>query len=205
MKHLALIAAFALAGLLPSGAVTLNMEAYGAALHGWKKDRTASYTINNNRYRTHQPTGTVTDGGGLFLSTRIEEGGRLSTGAVSFLELTFDPGGALIAAQIRMRMHGKRFNTGLVTRKPVVPPLPDEIGPSEPEMQNPTNALVMDLFTRLDTELAKLEGKDGGNVRRDLFGRITGSASKETDVPSAIRHNLNLILTHIGPGMWIDK
>tara|TARA_A100001037_G_scaffold306864_1_gene357682 strand:- start:23960 stop:24577 length:618 start_codon:yes stop_codon:yes gene_type:complete len=202
MKRFSLLAVLFFTSLLPSPATTLNVEAFGKALHGWKKDRTASYTINNNRYRTHRPTATRTQGGGLFISTRIEEGGRLSSGAVCVLELTFSPEGHPIAAQIRATMKGKRLDTGLVTRKAAAPLPTEGEGTAEAGAgwQTPTNTLVMDLFTRFDAELRKLDGKEGGRQRRDIFGRVTGSANKRTDVPAAIRHNLNLLLGHVGSG-----
>lgn len=208
MKHLALVTSALVLTLLPARAVWVDAEAFGAALHGWRKDHTAVYSINNNTYRTHRPTATATENGGVFLSTRIEEGGRMSKGAVSFLELTFTAQGHLVAAQIRATMGGKRLDTGLVTRRPDAPdPVVPEQGPAEvgPAWETPTTALVNDLFTRLDAELGKLDAKEGEKPRRDIFGRLTGGANKRSDVPAALRHNLNLLLAHVHPGAWRGK
>ena len=59
MKHITFAAFLSLAAIAPTQAVTIDVESYGADLNGWKKNRTASYTLNNNLYRTHRPSATA--------------------------------------------------------------------------------------------------------------------------------------------------
>lgn len=197
MKHITPIILFSLLASSLVPAVELDVEGLGAALRGWKKDRTAVYGIHNKSYRTHLPTSTPTREGGMFITTRIEEGNRLSSRAVCLLELTFSPDGTLEAAQIRATMAGKRLDTGLVSRlgggDPLAVPAEGIAGGAE----RSSAALVADLFTRFDRELGKLDAKDGEKPRRDILGRLTGASHGQSDVPAALRHNLNLLLAHV--------
>lgn len=206
MKYIPLALTLAITGFAPASAVTLDSQAFGASLNGWRKDRTAVYDINNNSYRTHQPTATRTKGGGLFVSTRIEEGSRSSKRAVCFLELTFTPEGHLVGAQIRATLEGKRLDTGLVTRAAELPaPVVDEGGAKPTKAwETPTSRLVNELFSRFDTELNKLDVKDDDKPkRRDIFGRLSAS-NKGKDIPAAVRHNLNLLLASVGSGRGVS-
>lgn len=203
MKTIVLITTLLAIGLLPVRAVYFDVDGFGNSLHGWNKDRTATYSINNYTYRTHRPTGTDTKSGGLFLSVKIEEAGRYSGRSVGFLELTYSRAGELVAAQIRATIADKRLDTGLVTRAPEAPvDLEGEGGGAASPLDalSPTDRLVLDLFSALDTELNKLDPKDGEKPRRDLFGRLSGRSSNKSDFPAALRHNMNLLLPRIGPG-----
>ena len=71
-----------------------------------------------------------------------------------------------------------------------------ERGPA-PVTPSATEALVLDLFSRLDSEFAKLNAGDE-KTRRDIFGRLTRKTTLGVDLPAAVRHNLNLILACVG-------
>jgi len=190
MKHIVVAATLFVSFVMPLKAVSFDAEAFGASLHGWRKDRTAVYTINNRTYRTHVPTTTRTRDGGLFISTRIERGGR--SGPVCFLELTFGPGGTLMAGQVRVNVGRKLLDSGLVTRSE-----PQVAGEEGAELPPPASeTLVLQLFSRLDAELAKLSAKDKQG-RRDIFGRLARSTSGGADIPAAVRHNMNLLMANV--------
>lgn len=182
-------------------AVELDIEGFGDSLNGWKKGRTANYTMDNHSYVTHVPTVSRTHGGGIFVSTRIEYKARAGKAAVSYLELAFSAEGHLISGQIRVNINGKRLNTGQVVRAPQSAPAPASEGgvvPVDPEpWKTATTQIVMDLFSALDTELAKLE-KGDTEGKKDVFGRLFGKGFDSADLAAALRHNMNLMLGFVG-------
>ena len=198
MKYLALLTSASLLTILSCQAQMVDLQAFGNRLNGWKSNQTATYSINNNSYTTHMPTLTRTQGGGSFVSTRIEHSPRVADRrAVCFLETTFNASGQLVAGQIRINTLSKQLNTGVV---PLRAPSLEE---GEVALLPPTDQLIQDLFSRLDTELAKLDADDKG--RRDLFGRFSSRGPNRTDLAAAIRHNLNLLLASTGGGGYGAK
>lgn len=179
-------------------AVTFNVEAFGNALHGWKKNRTASYSVDNHSYRTHVPTVTFTHGGGMFISTRVDHCPRAGKATSSYIELAFSGDGHLLTGQIRVKVGDKALNTGQIVRAPNKPvPAEGEEAAADPEpWKTPTTQIVMDLFSALDSELAKLS-KDDTKGRRDVFGRIFGQDFHSADLAAALRHNVNLVLASV--------
>lgn len=105
-KNTLLSAVLGLSRLLPSAAVTVDTESFGQSLSGWRKNRTASYSLNNHPYRTHQPSVTPNPGGGIFVSTRVELDPKFGKKTASYLELSFSSAGTLLSAQIRIVMGG---------------------------------------------------------------------------------------------------
>lgn len=194
MKYIATIACASLLSLLSAGASSIDTESFGASLNGWKKNRTASYSINNSGYRTHQPTVTETTDGGMFVSTRIDRGRCFgSKGATCFLELTFSPAGTLTVGQIRINAEGMQLNTGAVARRVETA----TEGEEAISLVSPTESLVQELFTRLDSELAKLDKAEDKGGRRDILGRLSNSDESTANYSAALRHNLNLLLANV--------
>ena len=167
-KKLLLSTFTGLALLLPASAATFDSAAFGQSLNGWRKNRTASYNIDNHSYLTHKPTVTPSPGGGIFISTRIEHRAAFGKKTTSYIELSYSGEGTLITAQIRIMADAEPWNT-------------------------PTKVLIQDLFKSLDTEFAKaakldLEGK------KDVFSRVFGKGYQSADLAAALRHNLNLVM-----------
>ena len=202
MKSMTIAMALLATSVLPAAAVGLDEENFGVLLNGWRDNRTAIYSINSATFITFRPTVTNTSGGGLFVSTRIEEGSR-GQGASCVLELKFSRQAQLVGAQIRMIAGEQRLDTGFVKRQAA--PAPSDSGegdgpasvPTE-TWSTPTGRLVDELFTRLDNEIAKqAAASDGKPVRRDIFGRVKGRGTDSPVVPAALRHNLNLLLANV--------
>lgn len=197
MKIVAILAAVSLAGLSSAFGLGLDVEALGESLNGWSKKRTATYTIDSQKYRTHVPTMTRNLNGGMFVSMRVEHLSGLRPDATGYLELTFAPDGYLGAAQIRLTMNGKKYDTGQVLRE--ADAVASEGQSNAADWRSAHTKMVLDLFRALDQELAKSEGGEEEG-RKDLWGRFKGSKLNEADISAALRHNLNLLLTVASPG-----
>ncbi|MDA0766631.1 MAG: hypothetical protein O3A92_07395 [Verrucomicrobia bacterium] len=198
MKTILTIVACSLSLSLSASAVSFDAEAFGSALNGWRKNRTASYSVDNHSYRTHRPTVTQTHGGGMFVSARVDHCPRGGKATSSYIELVFSGEGHLLSGQIRIKVGEKSLNTGQVVRAPEKP-APTE-GEAEQDLEpwkTPTMQVVMDLFSALDSELGKLE-KDDTKGKRDVFGRIFGQDFGSADLAAALRHNVNLMLGSAG-------
>lgn len=177
-------------------AVTFNNDGFGGQLNGWHKNRTATYSFTDARYRTHMPTITATPSGGMFLTTQVDLLGGGKKGAVTYLSLTFSRSGVLESAQIRGTRGGKEIDTGMI-RRPEAPAAPmaaegEAAAPAKPF--HATDELINELFNRLDAELNKKDAKEG--ERRDLFSRLSGG-SRQADLAAGLRHNINLILQNV--------
>ena len=190
----------ALAGLslvMPSAAVKVDTDSLGTALNGWRKNRTAYYSINNHAYLTHKPTVTPNPAGGIFVSTRVEHKARFGKKLTSYIELNFSASGSLQSAQIRVMSGDLRLNSGLISRPALKAP------PAEGEAETPDlepwhtykTKMVADLFTALDTEFAKLSKRDQ-EEKKDVFSRVFGKGYQTADLSAALRHNANLLLRY---------
>lgn len=192
-----LLSTITLLTCLNSSAVTLDVDTFGNNLNGWRKNRTAHYTIDNHTYRTHKPTVTPTPAGGAFISTRVEFTPILGKKTTSFIELNYSASGTLISAQIRITSGKLRMNTGLITR-PTLAAVPAEgeapIVNDEPWVST-EGQMVRDLFTALDTEFQKLAKKDLEG-KKDVFSRVFGKGDRGEDLAAALRHNLNLLIAN---------
>ena len=195
MKH-SLLAAFAgFALLLPVSAVTFDTETFGQTLNGWRKNSTASYSIDSHSYLTYKPTVTPSPEGGIFISTRVEHRPTLGKKTTSYIGLSYSEDGTLITAQIRIMAGDKQINSGLIQRQALAPaPLQGEPPAMNSEPWNtPTRVLVQDLFKSLDTEFAKVAKQDLEG-KKDVFSRVFGKGYQSADLAAAIRHNLNLVM-----------
>lgn len=192
----------ALAMAAPAFAVGFDTEGFGQSLTGWSKDRTATYKFTDATYRTYIPTLTATPGGGLYISTQVDLVAFASQGAISHIDMTFTADGTLISAQLRSSLAGKTIDTGIVRRpEPPAAPLASD-GEEKPVLvtYDGTGELIFDLFNRYDAEMRKItEGKDA--EKRDLFSRLGGrNSAKTANLPAGLRHNVNLMLQHVGYG-----
>ncbi|MDA7868811.1 hypothetical protein N9B28_03290, partial [bacterium] len=88
-KNFLMTALTGLSLFVPASAVTVDTDSLGAALNGWRKNRTASYSIDNHSYLTHKPTVTPNAGGGIFVSTRVEHKPRFGKKLTSYIELNY--------------------------------------------------------------------------------------------------------------------
>lgn len=195
MKIVAILVAVGLSGLGSAFGLEIDIESLGQHLNGWSKNRTASYTIDSQTYRTHVPTVTRNLDGGMFVSMRVEHLSAVRPDATGYIELTFTPSGYVGAAQIRLTMNGMKFDTGQVLREEERVPAEGEVGSAD--WRSSHMKMVLDLFSRLDSEFAKGEDKVEKG-KRDLWGRFNGSKLSESDVSAALRHNLNLLLANVG-------
>ena len=184
--------------LTSASAVTVDTASLGTALNGWRKNRTASYSINNHPYVTHKPTVTQNPGGGIFVSTRVEYKPRFGKKMTSYIELNYTAEGSLSSLQIRVMSGGMRLNTGLVSRPALKAP-PAEGGNAELDLEpwlSPTARMVNELFTALDSEFVKQAKRDQGE-KKDVFSRVFGKGYQSADLTAALRHNTNLLLGYI--------
>jgi len=197
-KKFLITALTGLSFLLPAAAVTVDVDSLGNALNGWRKNRTASYSINSHPYLTYKPTVTPNPAGGIFVSTRVEHNPRFGKKMTSYIDLNYSAEGTLLTAQIKVMAGDLRLNTGAIAR-PALAPAPVEGQPAvdaEPWL-NPTTQMVNELFAALDTEFAKLSKRDQ-DEKKDVFNRIFGKGYQTADLSSALRHNLNLLLGYTG-------
>jgi hypothetical protein len=197
-KKFLITALGSLAFLLPAQAVTVDVDAFGAALNGWRKNRTASYTIDDHPYLTHKPTITPNASGGVFISTRVDHKRSFGKKTTSYIELNYDSEGMLLTAQIKIIAGDLRLNSGSISRPPLAPAGGEEGAPpldGEPWL-SPTARMVNQLFTALDTEFDKL-AKAKQEEKKDVFSRVFGKGYSGADLASALRHNLNLLIGNI--------
>ena len=197
MKLVAILIAVGLSGLTSAFGLGINVDNLGQSLNGWSKKRTATYTLDSQSYRTHQPTVTQNLDGGIFVSMRVEHLSAIRPDATAYLELTFTPSGYVGAAQIRLTMKGEKYDTGQVLREQDQSVTEGVVG--SPDWRSTHMKLVLELFNKLDAQLAKEEDEEKKG-KRDLWGRFNGSKLNEADVSAALRHNLNLLLTNVGHG-----
>ena len=195
-KNLFVTVIAGLSFLLPASAVTIDTQAYGESLNGWRKNRTAFYSIDNHSYLTHKPTVSPSPDGGIFVSTRIEHAPRFGKKTTSYLELSYSAAGTLLTIQIKIMAGDLRLNTGLISRPALIAtPAEGEVPAVALPWTTPTKTMVDNLFKALDTEFAKLSKKEQEG-KKDVFSRVFGTGSKSADLSAALRHNLNLLLRH---------
>jgi hypothetical protein len=197
MKIVTILCAILFDGLSTAYGLGINVPALGQNLNGWSEKRTAEYTIDSQTYRTHVPTVTRNIDGGMFVSMRVEHLSVFRPDAIAYIELTMTPSGYVGSSQIRLAMNGKRYDTGQVLREeePVETVESAKIGSTD--WRSAHMKMVLSLFSRLDSEFAKV-GKGENEGKRDLWGRLNGSKLEQADLSAALRHNLNILLVHVG-------
>lgn len=92
------------------------------------------------------------------------------------------------------------LDTGLIRRPetptPTAAPAEGTAVAAPARRVNATDEMITELFVRFDTEMKKFtEAK--GNVRSDLFSRMSGNNVKSADLSAGLRHNINLMLQHV--------
>ena len=196
-KKFLLTALGSLSLLLPANAVTVDVENFGASLNGWRKDRTAYYTIDKHAYVTHKPTITPNASGGVFISTRVDHKKSFGKKTTSYIELNYDSEGMLLTAQIKIMAGNVRLNSGAISRPPLAPAPEGGAPAADPEpWLSPTARMVNQLFSALDTEFAKLT-KAAEGEKKDVFNRVFGKGYDGADLAAALRHNLNLLIGNV--------
>lgn len=183
--------------IVPLNAAQFDTEGFGQKLNGWKKNRTTQYELTDATYRTYMPTITATPGGGMFLTTQVDLITFGGVTAVSHIDMAFSAGGTLLSAQLRSTIQRKTIDTGLV-RRPETPMIVEGETTRIDRTFNPTDELIIDLFSRYDMEIKRVwESKDA--EKRDLFSRFSSKGAKNVNLPAALRHNINLMLQFVSP------
>jgi len=158
------------------GQVTIDVEALGRSLGGWKKrgNNAAEYDLSGASYRTFRPEVSPTPDGGLFVSIRIDHvRGWLASNDHAVLEITVSNEGAITSAKSSIAIQGRAITSDLIRGT-------SEVG------QQLTNA---DRSVKIGTDLvADLTSK---MLRERIVepGRVT--------FPSALRHNYNMLYQSI--------
>ncbi|MGC6458108.1 MAG: hypothetical protein ACON4R_07035 [Akkermansiaceae bacterium] len=184
--------------LLPAQAVTVDVDSFGAALNGWRKNRTASYKIDEHPYLTFKPTITPNASGGVFVSTRVEHKKTFGKKTTAYIELNYDSESTLLTVQIKVMANGLRLNSGAIARPPLAP-APSAGAPAAGDAEpwlSPTARMINQLFTALDGEFTKL-AKAKQEEKKDVFSRVFGKGYDGADLATALRHNLNLLIGNI--------
>jgi len=196
MKRTIITLALALSAAC-AGAVELNIASLGQELGGWHdKRKTASYDIANTTYQTYMPTVSPTVDGGIFVTTKICQSRGASYG-ICHLEMTFDSTGSVIAAQAKIKIGSRTYDTKVVELDRNAR---DEAEAAGRKIASPTAQIATDLFARLDEEILKWqkERTDLANERKDLIGRLAGnSGDGSANLSGAVRHNFNLIAANV--------
>lgn len=115
-SFLLLVTLFATA-LHAFAAVTIDEEAFGKSLGGWKKrsNSAAEYPLSGSDYRTYKPEISPTPDGGIFVSVRIDHiRGWLSSDDHAVLEITVGPKGVLASAQSTIAIQGKSIKSDVI-------------------------------------------------------------------------------------------
>jgi hypothetical protein len=83
-----------------------------------------------------------------------------------------------------------------ISRDPTPAPVEGAPAAAPARRVSATDEMITELFVRFDTEMKKFtEAK--GNVRSDLFSRMSGNNVKSADLSAGLRHNINLMLQHV--------
>lgn len=112
-----LIATLFVTVLHASAAVTLDDEAFGKSLGGWKKrsNSAAEYPLSGSDYRTYKPETSPTPDGGIFVSVRIDHvRGWLSSDDHAVLEITVNSKGAIASAQSTIAIQGQSIKSDVI-------------------------------------------------------------------------------------------
>ncbi len=159
--------------------VTLNDDAFGKALGGWKKIKgtAAEYPLSGADYRTYKPEISPTPDGGIFVSVRIDHvRGWLASDDHAILEITVDSKGVIASAQSTIAIQGQSIKSDVI------------IGSSEAgkALLSPERAVQIgtDLVANLTAKLLRENIVEAGRV----------------SLPSVLRHNYNRLFQAIRVG-----
>lgn len=156
--------------------VTLNDEAFGKTLGGWKKIKgtAAEYPLSGADYRTYKPEISPTPDGGIFVSVRIDHvRGWLASDDHGILEITVDAKGVIASAQSTIAIQGQSIKSDVI------------IGSNEAGkvLLSPERAVQIgtDLVANLTAKLLRENIVEAGRV----------------SLPSVLRHNYNRLFQAI--------
>lgn len=172
MKPISLICALWTALVLTAAAeVSVDHDAFGKSLGGWKKNGSAAqYALSGSDYRTFKPEVSPTPEGGIFVSLRIDHvRGWMSSNDHATLEITVGSTGVITSAKSNIAIQGVSIASDVI------------LGTNEAGKEITGAERAVQIGTDLVSNLtAKL-------LREKLVeaGRVT--------FPAAIRHNFNLL------------
>ncbi len=157
------------------GNVTVDVDALGNSLGGWKKRGTvAEYELSGATYRTFRPEVSPTPDGGIFVSLRIDHvRGWLASNDHAVLEITVAEDGGITSAKSSIAIQGRAITSDLIRAT------------SEAGQQLTTADRSVKIGTDLVADLsAKL-------LRERIVesGRVT--------FPAVLRHNYNMLFQSI--------
>jgi len=157
------------------GGVSLDVQALGTSLGGWKKRGSmAEYELSGATYRTFRPEVSPTPDGGLYISIRIDHvRGWLASNDHAVLEITVGKDGGVNSAKSSIAIQGRAITSDLIR------------GGTEAGQQLTTADRSVKIGTDLVADLsAKL-------LRERIVesGRVT--------FPAALRHNYNMLFQSI--------
>jgi len=184
--------------LASAGAVDLDSQSFGEDLGGWDpKSNTAAYTIADTTYKTYRPTVSPTVDDGIFVTTKIQHARGPRYGSCH-LEMTFDRSGNVVAAQAKIKIGNRTYDTKIVEldRNAF-----EEAELSGKKIASPTSQIATELFSRLDEEILKWqqENSAASMERKDLIGRLSGNKGDgNANLSGAIQHNFNLLAANVG-------
>ncbi len=156
--------------------VSLNGEAFGKTLGGWKKIKgtAAEYALSGADYRTYKPEISPTPDGGIFISVRIDHvRGWLASDDHAILEITVDAKGVIASAQSTIAIQGQSIKSDVIIGS-------NEAGKS---LLSPERAVQIgtDLVANLTAKLLRENIVEAGRV----------------SLPSVLRHNYNRLFQAI--------
>jgi hypothetical protein len=156
--------------------VSLNDEAFGKTLGGWKKIKgtAAEYALSGADYRTYKPEMSPTPDGGIFISVRIDHvRGWLASDDHAILEITVDTKGVIASAQSTIAIQGQSIKSDVIIGS-------NEAGKS---LLSPERAVQIgtDLVANLTAKLLRENIVEAGRV----------------SLPSVLRHNYNRLFQAI--------
>lgn len=166
-----------LAGTARAG-VDVNVEDFGKALGGWKKEggKAAEYKFSESEYRTYKPEISHSPDGGIFISVRVDHmRGMFSSDDHASLEMSFGPDGTLLSAQAYISIQDRRISS---------------------DMFRSGGRSAAGAVGQVVNGTAEKAAKLGSEVFANLAGKMLRENVTEPGrvaFPAALRHNYNLI------------
>jgi hypothetical protein len=156
--------------------VTLDGEAFGKTLGGWKKIKgsAAEYPLSGSEYRTYKPEISPTPDGGMFISIRIDHvRGWLASDDHAILEITVDAKGAIVSAQSTIAIQGQSIKSDVIVGSAA----------AGRDILSPERAVQIgtDLVANLSAKLLRENIVEAGRV----------------SLPAVLRHNYNRLFQAI--------
>ena len=161
------------------GGVTLDIDAFGKSLGGWKSKgkQACDYDLSGAEYRTFKPEITPTPDGGIFASVRIDNRrGWLASDDHAILEVTIDKNGSIVTAQSNLALQGRTISSDVIRTGGTVGGAVPGVGAAV--------KIGADLTADLSSKLLREKVVEPGRV----------------NFPAAVRHNYNLLFQAIRQG-----